>query len=738
MPANATTHLSPDVLRALGSGTLDAAASASVLAHLDGCLECRQAGGALMGASFVQRIRAARPPIGTLVEALTPAETASSVPPPILPATTPCAGPTVLPELRDHPQYEVLRELGRGGMGVVYLARNKLMDRPEVLKVVNKRILDQPETAERFLREIRAAAKLSHASIVTAYSAVRAGDLLAFAMEYVEGEDLEKVVQTQGPLPVANACYYTLQVAQGLQHAFDKGLVHRDIKPQNLILAREGKKHVVKILDFGLAKATREGKEADRGLTGTGMMMGTPDYIAPEQTLDAARADIRADIYSLGCTLYFLLTGRPPFQAKSQFELLQAHHSKDATPLDQLRKDVPVELAAIVAKMMAKDPALRYQKPVEVAQALGPFAKPGIKPTAPAPVQPAQAALVKTVVESNPTGTRTEKQAATPALEGTVIEVCPEMPRATKDTATPQKSPGRRRRANEDGKKRRQSANTKAGLLSPWAIGSMAVLGLLGAVTVLIVFASRGSISSRAALNSGFGSMSSAGQGSHDAQSSPMGGASGKVTSAGIDQPQGSAGETAWKSLFNGKDLTGWTVDGGQASQWSVAGGAIVGQSSDFNSRNYLLSSKDYSDFTLRFDFKVESKSHGAVALRAIAGEKNMPGAGFDHPMIKLVNPARAATEPTGTTHWLKSAAMNVGPLEIPALPSATWHTMEVDVREDRCTAKVNGRLLVDLTFDPNGPKTAGFVPGLKRVAGKVGFQINTGKVSYRKIEIME
>ena len=122
------------------------------------------------------------------------------------------------------------------------------------------------------------------------------------------------MVKAQGPLPVPHACYYVQQAALGLQHAFEKKMVHRDIKPQNLILAREGKKHIVKVLDFGLAKVMRE-KTDDTGLTGEGKMLGTPDYIAPEQTLDAAKADIRADIYSLGCTLYYLLSGRPPFSA---------------------------------------------------------------------------------------------------------------------------------------------------------------------------------------------------------------------------------------------------------------------------------------------------------------------------------------------------------------------------------------------------------------------------------------
>ncbi len=294
------------------------------------------------------------------------------------------------------PGYEVLGELGRGGMGVVYLARNVLMDRREVLKVVNKALLDKPGVMERFLREIRSAAMLRHNNVVQAYSAVQAGELLLFAMEYVEGEDLDKVVQRQGPLPIPYACHYVSQAAMGLQHAHEHQMVHRDVKPQNLMLSRQKKKHIVKVLDFGLAKAKREG-EAVTDLTGFGAVMGTPAYMAPEQAQDAASADIRADIYSLGCTLYFLLTGVPPFTGKSIFAILQAHVSTEAAPLGQRCAEATPELAAVVAKMMAKDPARRYQKPIEAAQALAPFIKPGSAaqegPTAPAARSDRPAAL---------------------------------------------------------------------------------------------------------------------------------------------------------------------------------------------------------------------------------------------------------------------------------------------------------------------------------------------------------
>src|ERR1019366_3100158 len=281
-----------------------------------------------------------------------------------------------LPGLPDH---EVLQELGRGGMGVVYLATNKVMGRNEVLKVVNPQMLTEPGAMDRFLQEIRSAAQLSHPNIVTAHAVLRSGESLVLAMEHIVGENLHKVVSERGPLPVANACYYVHQVALGLQHAFDKGMVHRDIKPDNLMLTRDAKKHTVKILDFGLAKATRQTEEQQHNLTGAGKMMGTPDYIAPEQILDAAKADIRADIYSLGCTLYFLLTGSPPFKGGSLYEKLQAHMSTAPTSIHKLRKDVPLELAQIVDKMMAKDVKDRFQKPLEVAQALMPFVK-GVKP----------------------------------------------------------------------------------------------------------------------------------------------------------------------------------------------------------------------------------------------------------------------------------------------------------------------------------------------------------------------
>jgi serine/threonine protein kinase len=383
MPAPPRGHPSDTILSLFGAGKLDNTSAATVFAHLDICSDCNAKAVSLFGDDLLDRLRAA------LAGELGTPETVPESPNDPYATRLPEPGERAIPDLprvlADNEQYDILRELGRGGMGVVYLANNKLMQRQEVLKVVNPLLLVQPGMAERFLREIRAAAQLRHSNIATAYAALQLGDLLVLAMEYVPGENLSQVVKERGPLPVVNACYYAQQVAVGLQHALERGMVHRDIKPCNLVLAREGKRHIVKILDFGLAKVRVADGGTNHDLTGTGQVLGTPDYMAPEQAVDAARADIRADIYSLGCTLYYLLTGRPPFQAKSVYALLRAHESEEATPVQELRKEVPAGVASVLTKTMAKDPAKRYQKPVEVAQSLAPFVKTVLKslPTVP-------------------------------------------------------------------------------------------------------------------------------------------------------------------------------------------------------------------------------------------------------------------------------------------------------------------------------------------------------------------
>jgi len=370
----APVHPTDQTLRAYGLGKLEDALAESVSKHLESCPDCQRRVAEVSSDDFLGRLRGAQgapemPATNRSQVGDSNADRGPAV------AIAPPPADTMPPGLADHPDYEVIRELGRGGMGVVYLVRNKLMGRLEVLKVVSGQLVDRPGVRDRFLREVESTAKLQHKNIVTAYSAMRIGESIVLSMEYVQGEDLAKEVKSGGPMPVLSACYFIYQAALGLQHAHERGMVHRDIKPANLILAREGKKAIVKVLDFGLAKMTSEG-QADSGLTREGQVLGTPDYIAPEQICDAQSADIRADIYSLGCTLYYLLTGGPPFRGERLSDVYQAHFSMDAGPLNLVRPEVPVELAALVAKMMAKDPRRRFQTPGEVARELTRFFKP--------------------------------------------------------------------------------------------------------------------------------------------------------------------------------------------------------------------------------------------------------------------------------------------------------------------------------------------------------------------------
>ena len=273
-------------------------------------------------------------------------------------------------ELMDSPDYQILKELGRGGMGIVYAAKYLPMDRMEVLKVLNDQMVQKESAKQRFISEMKAIGKLNHPSIATAYQRVVLPTQLVFSMEYVPGVDLHKFIQKYNPLPIPVACSLASQIATALQHAHSRGMVHRDIKPSNVMVFKDDGKLQIKILDFGLAKATSE--QQVEGLTADGTMLGTPEYMAPEQALDAASADIRADIYSLGCTLYHLLTGKPPFSGTYQ-SVLMAHAQKEAATVNLQRTDVPVELAPIVAKMMAKQPNKRFQSPKSVAAALKPF-----------------------------------------------------------------------------------------------------------------------------------------------------------------------------------------------------------------------------------------------------------------------------------------------------------------------------------------------------------------------------
>jgi len=255
--------------------------------------------------------------------------------------------------------YVLLEKIGEGGMGQVFKAEHRRMHRIVAVKVLPTSMMKNAATVARFQREVQAAARINHPNIVTAFDAGQDGGVHFLVMEYVEGSDLSAMVKRNGPFPVGQAVNFILQVARGLEAAHKIGIVHRDIKPANLLVNKEG---TVKILDMGLARlsADREsGKQAD--LTNTGTIMGTVDYISPEQALDTKSADARADIYSLGCSLFYLLTSRAAYLGDSMMEKLLAHRVQPIPSIRAIRPEVSEQVEVIFGKMIAKNVEDRYQ-----------------------------------------------------------------------------------------------------------------------------------------------------------------------------------------------------------------------------------------------------------------------------------------------------------------------------------------------------------------------------------------
>jgi serine/threonine protein kinase len=293
----------------------------------------------------------------------------------------------------------LLTRLGEGGVSQVFKAWDTQKGRVVAVKVLRQNLASPSDGIRQFRRELKTVALLAHTNVIKTFDAYEVGDRHYFAMEYVEGTDLDRFVKDSGPLPVEQACDFIRQVAQGLQHAHQHGLVHRDVKPANLFLINppvQGKQLLpgmtppphptlsplggegrvkghptVKILDWGLARLRSRDTESDNGLCMTesfalekGMLIGTADYVSPEQAADATVVDIRGDIYSLGCTFYYLLTGEPPFGNLPLMQKLLAHQDTPPPSVREARPDVPPEVEHILTKMLAKAPQDRYQIPL--------------------------------------------------------------------------------------------------------------------------------------------------------------------------------------------------------------------------------------------------------------------------------------------------------------------------------------------------------------------------------------
>ena len=283
-------------------------------------------------------------------------------------------------------QYRILDEVGRGGMGRVFKAEHVAMKRVVALKVLASQLTRTEKAQHLFQREVRAAARLVHPHIVTAFDANRVGDRFFLVLEYVHGPTLAALVRDQGPLAIGQACEFIRQAALGLQHAHVLGMVHRDIKSSNLLIQPPvdpglGRGGMVKVTDFGLARLADDAPPTDASdstasiFSVPSVVMGTPDYLSPEQGRDLEQVDIRSDIYSLGCALYFVLTGEVPFPGGTPLEKIERHATSEPEPIGNLRPIVPPGVVEIVGRMMAKEPAARFATPAEVAEALEPFSE---------------------------------------------------------------------------------------------------------------------------------------------------------------------------------------------------------------------------------------------------------------------------------------------------------------------------------------------------------------------------
>ncbi|HTU19362.1 MAG TPA: family 16 glycoside hydrolase, partial [Gemmataceae bacterium] len=720
---------------------------------------CRQAVANVTPDSFLGKVRDAGPHGSSFPPALerpvnAPNRTGQQ------PMNTPSC-PNLPPELAQHPKYRILRELGRGGMGVVYQARQTgRMDRQVVIKVISRALIDQPAALERFLREVHAAAQLSHPNIVTAYDAEKAGDLHMLVMEFVPGQSLAEVLAKQGPLPAAKACQYMRQVAWALQHALERGMVHRDIKPHNLMLTPKGQ---VKVLDFGLAKVVSE-RAAGKGLTASDAYMGTPEYCAPEQATDARNADIRADLYSLGCTLYCLLAGRPPFQDDTAMKIILAHLQQEPQPLPE----VPERLWHVIARLLAKEPGQRYQKPLEVVQALTPFVKPGAKPEPKSGTAPAAKSKPKS--EPAPTA-KPEKGTMLAADTRQIQKVLREVPgkapprKVLAAAASPSSEqidrvgfPKESGRARPEAKPSRMAWWKSCGLLA--AVLAISLVLIPTAVIIIHLMTEEGTLvvevneANADVFVDGRTVKVSWQDGGKKAEIRvPPGTHKVEVKKGGFTAygeevkiqdgkrrvlrarllpplPRPDEDKEKWVSLFNGKNLDGWKTHSKQPGNWRVVkgtnGNVLIGSGAV---ASYLYSERgDYKNFHLRVEARINDEGCGGVYIRGPFGPQ-LPGHNpmFAHGYEAQITGTASAGISTGSL-YMSHDGSRFSDVDVP-IPRGQWFRMEVIAQGDRIIVKVNDKTTADYQ-DKKRRLTSGHI-ALEQFGAAT-------EIEFRKIEIME
>jgi serine/threonine protein kinase len=616
--------------------------------------------------------------------------------------------------------YLILEKLGQGGMGMVLKARHKRMDRVVALKILSAKALQSPDAVKRFSREVQAAAKLHHPNIVTAFDADEAHGTHFLVMEYVEGKNLSHLVKEKGPLPREQAVECILQAARGLEYAHSKGIVHRDIKPGNLLLSSEG---AVKILDMGLARLESvAGDQAE--LTGTGQIMGTVDFMAPEQAVNTKDADERADVYSLGITLWFLLTGKMAYGGDTLMAKLIAHREQPIPALTtsgrrELAGEMGIRLNSVFQKMVAKKPEDRYPSmthaiadlmrcqeiqagPPTISLGAGEDSKfsaflrgaGGKEEAVQAPPKPAtRTGLEETIVTATPQGDTDPDTGASLAVSALTWQ--------------------------EFRKKPSQS------WLRDWrvrvaAIGSVVGLSLL--VGVLIV---ANSLSRPEHLIANAPPDASPPRASPpDTAPSPL------LPAPPAPSPvENGAAEKRWvygdwKPLFDGQSLAGWT---GDTSLLKVEYGVLVNQ----GRLGVAIAPGEYDDFELDIDFRLANGGNSGLAFH-YSGQGDASRNGVEVQMLDDdAFPNLGPLQKCGSLYQLSAAKTG----HFRRWPE--WNTLRISALGRDLQVVLNGATVVSTTR-PILQRTFPTHVGLARTTGSVCLFPHTGRSEYRNFYIRE
>jgi len=628
--------------------------------------------------------------------------------------------------------YFVLDKLGQGGMGMVLKAEHRRMKRLVALKVLSPAITKTREAMRRFQREVEAAAKLTHPNIVIAFDADEAGGTHFLVMEYVDGSDLSSMVKKSGPMDIKRALQCILQAARGLEFAHEHGVVHRDIKPANLLLDQSG---TVRILDLGLARLESAGAQQDE-LTGTGQIMGTVDYMAPEQAMNTKRADARADIYSLGITFWYLITGRAMYGGDTAIEKLMAHQTQPIPPLTEQCDGVSPELQTWFETMVAKSVDSRFQSMSEVITAIETLlAGPGSAQSSPSTGGGSKS---RSTVRTG--GTTTHKATATKAAPVGNLDVTVDtgLPHGDTDPQTQQGLPegmdwatqldATSKRATQRAASGRRSAKASAKtsakkpplmLIGGGAVAAIVVMAVAG----FMLFGRKPAPKATPAAAVNVPPEGSADIVTKTSEPPPSTPSFPSLPSPPVTPPVSPpitppAQTPGWQSLFNGQNLYGWSMK--SCTGWTVENGELVGRTT--NPSGWLMSDAEYGDFELQLEFKLSPGSNSGVFLRAWP-EGAASGAEFHE--IQLLDdssPQFVKVRPNTRTGSLFGQLTTTN---APATPAGEWHRMRITCQGNRVHVVLNDVPILD-----------GDLPADKPTRGRLGLQLYPTQVSFRNLRV--